>query len=95
MKERTSGNDIIKSSFDSQMADILTRLETKVEREVVEDWRLRSLEALAQLEERLDHKCEGLSGQEEKFASIFAHVEESIQVQISDIRVICLFITDQ
>ena len=37
MKERTSGNDVIKSSFDAKISDILARLETKAEREEVED----------------------------------------------------------
>ncbi len=80
MKERTGGNDIIKSSFDSQIADILARLDTKVEREVVEHWREQSLESLAQLEARVEQKCDSVAGQQQQFAAIFANVEESIQV---------------
>jgi hypothetical protein len=80
MKERTSGNDIIKSSFDSQIADIVARLESKVEREVVEDWREKSGESLAHLEARVEQKCESVAGQQHQFAAIFANVEESIQV---------------
>jgi hypothetical protein len=83
MKERTSGNDIIKSSFDSQIADILARLETKVEREVVEHWREKSKESLTQLEERVEQKCESVAGQQQQFAAIFSNVEESIQVYIN------------
>ncbi len=90
MKERTSGNDIIKSSFDSQIADILARLDTKVEREVVEDWREQSLESLAQLEARVEQKCESIAGQQQQFAAIFANVEESIQVCLKLSSVICL-----
>jgi hypothetical protein len=89
MKERTSGNDIIKSSFDSQIADILSRLDTKVEREVVEHWREKSEESLAQLEERVEQKCESIAGQQQQFAAIFANVEESIQVCIKLSSVIC------
>jgi hypothetical protein len=80
MKERTSGNDIIKSSFDSQIADILARLETKVEREGVEHWREKSEESLAHLEARVEQKCDRIAGQQQQFAAIFANVEESIQV---------------
>jgi hypothetical protein len=80
MKERTSGNDIIKSSFDSQIADILARLDTKVEREVVEHLREESLESLARLEARVEQKCDCIAGQQQQFAAIFANVEESIQV---------------
>jgi hypothetical protein len=80
MKERTSGNDIIKSSFDSQIADILARLDTKVEREVVEHLREQSLESLAKLEARVEQKCDSIAGQQQQFAAIFANVEESIQV---------------
>jgi len=89
MKERTSGNDVIKSSFDAQISDILCRIERKVEREEVEEWREEGRVALANLQERMVDKCDTLAGQQQQMASIFANVEESIKVGCS---AICTFV---
>ena len=82
MKERTSGNDVIKSSFDAKISDILARLETKAEREEVEVVRESSEVAVSRLEERMVERCDKLTEQQDQFAQIFSRVEESIKVKM-------------
>ena len=79
MKERTSGNDVIKSSFDAKISDILASLETKAEREEVEVVRESSEVAVSRLEERMEERCDKLTEQQDQFAQIFSRVEESIK----------------
>jgi hypothetical protein len=82
MKERTSGNDVIKSSFDAQIAEILARMEKKAERTELITWGQSSEATLAGLQARLEDKCCSLADEQHKLALIFTSVEESIKVRI-------------
>jgi hypothetical protein len=79
MKERSSGNDVIKSSFDAKIADILERLEVKADRTEVEQVQEVGEAARISLELRLTGTSNKLAEEQEKFASIVASVEESIK----------------